>query len=286
MIIDVHTHIMTVWEREPFTENDLLQRMDQLHIDKFVLLPIGVTPDTPYFYYGTEDVLATYSRHPDRVIPFCMIDPRMGKNSPETDFSWILSRYAEAGCKGVGEFTPSLYINDPKCLNFYRQCAPFSLPIIFHLSHQLHGTYGVVDDAGLPRLEECLQSCPETTFIIHGPSFWAEIGAGVKDEERGGYPKGPITAPGRTVELLQQYPNLYGDLSAGSGFNAIARDKEFGISFLEECSDKLLFGTDLCHKNQDVPIVPFFEELKESRAISEKAWTAITEGNAIRLFNL
>ena len=33
------------------------------------------------------------------------------------------------------------------------------------------------------------------------------------------------------MELLRKYPNLYGDLSAGSGYNAITRDPAFGDAF-------------------------------------------------------
>jgi len=66
------------------------------------------------------------------------------------------------------------------------------------------------------------------------------------------YPKGPVKSPMRVPYLLKKYSNLYGDLSAGSGFNAISRDPECGYKFLEEFQDKLLFGTDICHVNQKV----------------------------------
>ena len=53
------------------------------------------------------------------------------------------------------------------------------------------------------------------------------------DDEHGGYPAGPVPG-GRVVELMRKYPNLLGDLSAGSGLNAIMRDRKFGISFLND----------------------------------------------------
>jgi hypothetical protein len=40
------------------------------------------------------------------------------------------------------------------------------------------------------------------------------------------------------------YPNLWGDLSAGSGAGAIAHDCEFSLAFLIRRADRLLFGTD------------------------------------------
>lgn len=61
-----------------------------------------------------------------------------------------------------------------------------------------------------------------------------------------GYPGGPVIPGRRVVELMRRYPNLLGDLSAGSGLNALRRDREFGISFLNEFQDKLYFGHDFC----------------------------------------
>lgn len=73
-MIDIHTHILTVWGgEEAFTEEKLIKRMDELKIDRFVILPLGASPETPYFYFGTEDVLEVYHRHPDRVIPFAVL---------------------------------------------------------------------------------------------------------------------------------------------------------------------------------------------------------------------
>ncbi|HEX9005490.1 MAG TPA: amidohydrolase, partial [Blastocatellia bacterium] len=40
------------------------------------------------------------------------------------------------------------------------------------------------------------------------------------------------------------YPNLYGDLSAGSGLNALLRDEEFTQAFFTRHQDKLMYGSD------------------------------------------
>ena len=37
---------------------------------------------------------------------------------------------------------------------------------------------------------------------------------------------------GLTDRWLEEYPNVYGDLSAGSGWNALTRDPEFGPDFV------------------------------------------------------
>jgi predicted TIM-barrel fold metal-dependent hydrolase len=257
--------------------------MDEWGIEKGVVLPI-CSPETSFFYHTNEQTFDLYHRYPDRIIPFCCLDPRFGGHSPTTDFSWLLAEYQEQGARGVGEITANLYIDDPLVINLFRQCGEAGLPVTFHLANRIGGMYGVIDDRRLPRLERVLRECPDTVFLGHAMSFWAEVSADVDDETRGGYPKGPVVVPGRVQELMSTYPNLYGDLSAGSGFNAIARDPEYGIRFLEEFQDRLLFGTDLCHHNQDAPIVAFFRQLREEKRISEAAYEKIAHANARKLF--
>jgi predicted TIM-barrel fold metal-dependent hydrolase len=289
MLIDIHTHVINVWQAGPekfFTADDLVRTMDRLGIDKFVLLPIGASPETPYFYFGTEEVLQIYKRFPDRVIPFCNVDPRAGKNSDTTDFSWILNHYKDLGCKGLGELTSNLYFDDPKCINLYKHCGKVGFPIIFHLYGRFSGSYGLVDDLHLPHIEKALQECPDTIFMGHATAFWSEISSGVTEETRIGYPKGPIPGPGKVCELMKKYPNLCGDLSAGSGFNAITRDKKFGYWFLEEFQDQLLFGTDICHKVQDAEIVPYIHDALKNKYISQEAYDKITEKNAKRYLDI
>jgi predicted TIM-barrel fold metal-dependent hydrolase len=43
---------------------------------------------------------------------------------------------------------------------------------------------------------------------------------------------------------MDRYPNLYADMSAGSGFGALTRDEDFTAGFLERNRKQLLFGSD------------------------------------------
>ena len=43
---------------------------------------------------------------------------------------------------------------------------------------------------------------------------------------------------------LQDYPNMYGDLSANSGQNALIRDEVHAIDFIKRNQDKLIYGSD------------------------------------------
>jgi predicted TIM-barrel fold metal-dependent hydrolase len=286
-MIDIHTHLGRILREDvPVTAEELIENMDKWGVEKAVVLPLDATPEGSTFWFTTEQVIDIYRKYPERIIPFCKLDPRQINNSPVTDFTWILKEYKDLGCKGVGEITANLYIDDPMVVNLFRQCGDMEMPVLFHLVDRIGAPYGLVDDIYLPRLEKVLKELPQTIFIGHAMSFWAEISSDVDEKTRGGYPKGPIKSPGRLQELLKKYDNLYGDLSAGSGFNAITRDPEYGYKFLEEFQDKLLFGTDFCHHNQEVPIVDYIKNALKEGKISEMAYKKITRLNAERILKL
>ena len=71
---------------------------------------------------------------------------------------------------------------------------------------------------------------------------------------------------------MERYPNIYGDLSAGSGANSISRDKEFGRGFLLRRQDRLMFGTDYLQPGQPVPQFELFDSLKLPAAVEAKVF--------------
>jgi predicted TIM-barrel fold metal-dependent hydrolase len=179
------------------------------------------------------------------------------------------------GCKGFGEHKVGLYIDDERSKKIYRICGEKNLPVLMHLDPWLN-----TDEAGLPRLEALLKEMPETKFIMHGPGWWTEVSAG--NLERGGYPTGKVMPVGRADILLQEYPNLYADLSAGSAYNALTRDPEWTPGFLERNWKKLLFATDYLHADQELSIVTYVNNLQMDK---EKVF-AIKMGNAMELLNI
>jgi hypothetical protein len=58
------------------------------------------------------------------------------------------------------------------------------------------------------------------------------------------YPSGRIKPGGVSDRMLSEYSNFYGDLSANSGRNFLARDPDFAARFVERHRAKLLFGCD------------------------------------------
>lgn len=91
-------------------------------------------------------------------------------------------------------------------------------------------------------LEKMLVKYPEQTFIAHGPHFWNNISTNVSTKNR--YSSGKIKKIGIIDRLLEEYDNLFCDISGGSGFNALSRDTDSSVRFLDKHHKKILFGTD------------------------------------------
>jgi len=289
MLIDVHGHMgrVTPDRREFIDFANIIAKMDAWGVDKTCVLSLSEHPEGGYLESDTEDVITLCSRRPDRLIPFCLIDPRCG-NRPDMDFGYLLEEYRARGCKGIGEFLPKMDTDNPLALNLYRQAGKFELPVLFDMNDSTW-SYGLRDDYGLPKLEHALRSCPETVFIGHGPTFWAEISAEVPAAKRSSYPPGPIAPGGAVPRLMRQYPNLWADTSAGSGYNALTRDPAFGLEFLDEFQDKMLFVVDSCLRNdvnRVAPIVAFLRQLREERKLSADALDKIAWRNAVRLLRI
>ncbi len=86
---------------------------------------------------------------------------------------------------------------------------------------------------------------------------------------------------------MRKYPNLYGDLSANSGYNAISRDRAYGVKFLTEFQDRLMFGMDICAPNAFVsPLPGYLKELRASGEISQTVFEKIAFGNAKRILGI
>jgi len=248
--------------------------LDDLGVNKAVLLPTyswDIMNRLP-----TEYVIEACGEHPDRLLPFCVVEVR------EKGFEKRLSSYRDLGCMGVGEHTSKIRIDHVLNLKLYETCGKLELPILIHLAVASSDEYGALDSLLLEGLEKVLERHSNVDFVVHGPGWWRCISADVGDPTVS-YPSGKISEPGRAVYLLENYENLYADLSARSGYNALARDMTFARDFLERMSHKLLYGTDL---------KGFFEpecshlELLENADLSLQAHEKIYHENIERLLHL
>lgn len=290
MFIDIHVHCRRIpgfprWGKPAFsTPEQLIERYDRLEIEKGVLLP-GVNPECEYVPQSNEEVLEVAAAT-GRFIPFCNIDPRALTNSAFAPLEEILAYYRERGCRGIGEVCANLHFLDPLVQNLFAAAEKTGLPLTFHIGPEIGNCYGLCDQPGLPELELCLKRFPDLKFFGHSQAFWAEISTmKTPESDRRGYPSGPVTE-GRIPELMRKYSNLYGDLSACSGWNALNRDRAHAARFLDEFQDRLMFGTDICAPGTPAPLADLLFDMRRSGEISEPVFRKVARENAVRLLGL
>ncbi len=295
MVIDIHAHVYAWPKRQnknaktPFMSmQEQVATMDALGVDKAVILPI-VNAESPAEPQSMGEVLYICDQYPGRFIPFYNLDPRLPRR-PDLitveDYLYLLEQIKGFGFKGIGEMTPRIYWDDPSLLKFFAACEITGLPITFHTITPEADEYGLIDELGFPRFEKVLKRFPDLVFFGHSMSFWSEISGDLTPETKNTYPKGPIVPGGKLISLFRQYSNLHGDLSAGSGFNAISRDPVQGYAFLDEFQDRLLLGLDFCSSLNNMPHISWMKKGLYEGAISQIAYDKIMWQNANRLLKL
>lgn len=297
MIIDIHTHItyaeypqfarIVREEKEPFPVRALLGEMEDDGIDVSVLLPLTNPENDAYFgVAGNIECIEAAKAYPDKLISFCNIDPRAMLNTPSADLGKMMRIYRDLGCKGIGEICANIPLSSPLYRNLFHHAERENMPMLFHFAAREGGVYGAVDDIHFPSLEKLLDDFPGARVIGHAMAFWNEIDGDLKEEDREGYPGGKIAKKGRLFDLMRNHPNLYGDISAGSGLNALSRDTETGYEFIREFNEKLFFGSDRFLPQQygkPLPILEFMNNALGDGHISEEQYENIMSGNFKRI---
>ncbi|MDD3926091.1 MAG: amidohydrolase family protein, partial [bacterium] len=161
-------------------------------------------------------------------------------------------------------------------------CGEKGLPVTVHIDYEFDNGnkyprpnywYG----GGIEAFERALQACPETIFLGHAPGFWAHI-SGDDQYDKVAYPKGKVIPGGKLIEMLRKYPNLYCDISAGSGCNALKRDPEFAAEFLTEFQDRVLYARDYFDNAH--------QEFLNSLGLPADVLGKLYSGNAARLVRM
>lgn len=240
--------------------------------EKNSLLPIG----------SNEDCRSIVQQFPKTYSWMCNLDDVPGNVYDR------LRVCKEQGAVGIGELTINRRMDDPMIQDIFAAAEKLSLPVLFHMSPEVGYQYGIVDDAGLPLLEESLKKYPNLKFIGHSQPFWHEISgdADADLEARMAWGKGAVAPGGRLIHLFNTYPNLYGDLSANSGGCAIMRDESFGLEFLSRYADRLMFGSDMLNVDMVFPLGKWMEDMYQSGKLSEDVYAKIAYQNAAKLFGI
>jgi predicted TIM-barrel fold metal-dependent hydrolase len=154
----------------------------------------------------------------------------------------VLRDAIKGGAVSIGELKFHVALDSPEMRRVYDIAAELQVPVMMHIQTFPHFEGELPYNTGYTQFDKMLRAYPRTNFIGHGDLFWAHISADVPTDR--GYPAGPIKKGGLTDRWLSDFPNLYADMSANSGNNALSRDMEFSPGFITGHKSKLIFGSD------------------------------------------
>lgn len=235
-IIDIHQHV----NFHARGNEALVKHQETMGVALSVLLPAGSVTQGASTHlgksnglaariFGTEASARLAAEHPDRFVYFANEVPDLDSAQAE------LEKWLKKDARGIGEQKFALDCDAAPLRKIYEVARAFSVPVLLHFEE---GAYNMAFE----RFHKVLEAFPGVNFIGHGPSWWGYISA--DHDPKVMYPKGPVKPGGLMDKYLADYPNMWGDLSAGSGLNAMTRDEEHAAAFLTRHAGKLCLGTD------------------------------------------
>jgi predicted TIM-barrel fold metal-dependent hydrolase len=280
-IIDIHQH--TTYRGR--SNEALLHHQKKMGATQTILLPGGSPVVTESTLKGRANGLYAGAGTVDTCIPIARKHPHQYYFAANEvpDLPEAKQRIEDAlkqGAVCIGEQKFNLAVDSPQMEMIYSIAQEHRVPVLMHFQHEMFNT-------GYERFGKVLEKWPRVTFIGHAVTFWANIDAGIADPKIG-YPKGKIKPGGLTDQYLADYPNLYADMSAYSGLNALIRDEEHARGFIERHQDRMMFGSDCPDPAGVSPtctgasMISAIRRLSPSKAVERK----LLYDNAQKLFKL
>jgi uncharacterized protein len=267
--MDIHQHTNYAGR----TDAELVQHQRDMGITRTVLLPAGSKYGLAVGAGGNDTVLALSRRLPKEYAFFANELPDL----PETKA--VLEKYLKLGAIGIGEQKFPVDA-DSKAIDLVANIAAhFRVPVLLHFQHE---TYNL----GFDRFHKVLERHPRVNFIGHAQTFWGNIARDLNPSDL--YPKGKVTPGGLTDRWLSDYPNLFADMSAGSGLNALLRDEDHAREFLRRHQDKLMYGSDCDDRKAGTERCSGLRQLAAIRRLSPSPVIErkILYGNATRVLRI
>ncbi len=216
---------------------------DSTYVDKACLFGVDVRLDKngkeidrdPTVCALSDDVVAVANRYPNQFIPFFSINPRRGDALEE------IERQIENGCKGA-KFLQNYWgvdLNDESFIPYYEKLEQLGIPLIIHVGSEYSidsfTEYESTDMLRLP-LETgvtVIAAHMGLGRINYKLKFWRNLSKNPDYFDQDYY---------QLLEMLEQHPNLYADISA-----ILAPMRARALRHLSEqtqAHEKILFGTD------------------------------------------
>ena len=280
-IIDIHQHL----NYSGRTDEALLAHQRAMGVTMTVLLPAGRSLNRRSTHAGAANGLQVGALGNEACWRFSTRrrdSYRFAANEvpdiPETRTE--IERYLQRGAVMIAEQKFGIDCDSPEMQRLYSLAQDRGVPVLMHWQFEMYSY-------GFERFHRMLGKFPRVNFIGHAQTWWANIDKNHADQKVL-YPRGPVAAGGLTDRYLADYPNMFGDLSAGSGLNALTRDEAFTRGFLARHQDKLLFGSD-CNdgegtgaKCQGSQTIAAIRRLSPDAAITRK----LLHANAKKLLRL
>ena len=242
MIIDSHTHILPDefrnnrkhWISEDATfaalfrdtaaatasADELVAEMDRSGVDISVVLGYGWT-SSKAARISNDYLLSAASLNPDRIIPFCSVDPGWG-DTALVEFERCLS----LGALGIGELHTDTQKWSPEDVYGLKplmaMATEYAVPVVVHASEPIGHKYPGKGTAIPYRLIQMAAAFPDVAFVF------AHFGGGI-----------PFYA--LMPEVAEALSNTYFD-SAATPF--LYRSDVYQVSMTAAGSDRVMFGSD------------------------------------------
>jgi predicted TIM-barrel fold metal-dependent hydrolase len=235
-IIDIHQHT----NYHGRTDEHLIAHQRAMGITHTILLPAGKPLAKGSTHEGKSNGLAAKCGTNATCKTIADAQPKefffaANEITDEDDAVATIEAYLKLGAVMIGEQKFAVPCDSPQSQRLYELAAAYRVPILLHFQLQ---TYNF----GYDRLPAMLTKYPNTNFIGHAQTVWANIDQAYDWKDN--YPKGKVAPGGLTDRYLADYPNFFADMSAGSGLNALTRDEEHTRGFLARHQEKILYGSD------------------------------------------
>ncbi|MCE6987978.1 amidohydrolase family protein [Dyadobacter sp. CY323] len=280
-IIDIHQH--TDYAGRP--HDVLLAHQRAMGITKTILLPAGTPAFGSSTQNGKTNGLQAKCSGNEVCYEFAQKYPNefiFGANEvPDLpDATKEIEKYLKLGAPIIGELKFGVDCDSKEMQKIYQLAEEYKVPVLMHWQFEMF-------NYNFERFPKMLEKYPNVNFIGHAQTWWANIDKNHTDQKVL-YPKTKVAKGGLTDKLLSDYPNMYGDLSAGSGLLSMTRDEDHAREFLSRHQDKLLYGSDCDdhvghgEKCQGAQTIAEIRKLSASKTIERK----LLHGNAKKLFRL
>ena len=126
-VVDAHVHLGVDRDGHKLSAADLIADMDANGIDRAVAFPADEPGSGGDFRDANRRVIDAAAEHPDRIIPFCRVDPAVGAEA-------ALAEAASAGARGLKlhpvaqRFAPE----GEECMAAVRAATDLGWPVLFH----------------------------------------------------------------------------------------------------------------------------------------------------------